>query len=84
MIGHVSSSIVSNPCGGWQWARGDLSRNDDAKSGGSGVLPTELPDNEVRRRFLAGLVSLSLNGFGRVAQGSDETARSVDSWCLVA
>lgn len=32
-------------------------------------------DSEVRRRFLADR-SLSSNGFGRVAQGSDEIARS--------
>jgi hypothetical protein len=75
---------VVNSAKSWEWAVGNWSCNDEDEPGGVGVLSTERPDGEVRRRFRAGLTSLSSNGFGRVEQGSEETARSVDSRGLVA
>lgn len=46
-------------------------------------LLREAPEREVRRRFREEM-SPSSKGFGRVEQGSEETARSLDSTLLAA
>jgi hypothetical protein len=84
VVGHVSSFIVIDSARSWESVIGNLSCNDGDEPEGVGVLSTDWPEGEVRRRFRAGLASLSSNGFGRVEQDSEETARSVDSRGLAA
>jgi hypothetical protein len=78
VAGSVWSFMVTESARSSESVVGSSPRDD-----GELLLSTETPDGEVRRRF-RDVVSLSSKGFGRVEQGSEETARSLGSRGLPA
>lgn len=77
VAGSVSSFMVTESARSSESVVGSSPRDDGV------LLFTEAPDGEVRRRF-RDVISLSSKGFGRVEQGSEETARSLGSRGLPA